>query len=368
MQLHGDFDFAAASEVAGYLKALGISHVYTSPLLQASPGSTHGYDIVDHSRAGDELGGEAGRRAFAARLRELGLGCVVDMVPNHMSVAVPALNKWWWDVLEHGPAAEHAAYFDIDWSIGRLLLPVLSDEPDALGKLRLIDRQLDYDGLRFPLAPGTESGSPIEVHDRQHYELASWRRSGELNYRRFFDVTELAAIRVEDQRVFDDAHGELLRWVAASDVDGLRIDHPDGLADPGGYLDRLAEAAPDAWVVVEKILAADEDLPPTWRCAGTTGYDALRVINGVLRRPSWRRAADSALRRAHRINHRLREADIQVQAQRGRSDTARRDNAAGSTAPPHTARVRRVVRGDGPPPRLPHLSARLRSGPIWHPR
>jgi len=281
LQLHADFGFAAAAGVAGYLAELGVSHVYTSPLLQAAPGSTHGYDIVDHGRAADALGGEAGRRAFAERLRALGLGCVLDVVPNHMSVAVPALNRWWWEVLEQGPDARHAAYFDIDWSAGRLLLPVLGDSPDELDRLRFADGQLGYDDLRFPIAPGTGSGSPIEVHDRQHYELVPWRRSDRLSYRRFFNITELAGIRIEDERVFDDTHRELLRWVSAGDADGLRIDHPDGLADPERYLARLAETAPEAWVIVEKILAAEEELPAAWRCAGSTGYDALRVVDGV---------------------------------------------------------------------------------------
>jgi len=281
--LHAGFGFAAAGDVADYLADLGVSHVYTSPLLQAGAGSTHGYDVVDHGRASNELGGEPGRVRFAARLRELELGCVIDLVPNHMSVAVPAENRWWWDVLQHGPAAEHAGYFDIDWSRGRILLPALGDTPDQLDRLVVVDGQLDYAGQRFPIAPGTGTGTPAQVHARQHYELVSWRRAAaELNYRRFFDVTELAGVRVEDPAVFADSHREVLRWIAGGDVDGLRIDHPDGLADPGGYLDRLAREAPGTWVVVEKILQAGEDLPATWPCAGTTGYDALREVTGVL--------------------------------------------------------------------------------------
>ncbi|MGB9377755.1 MAG: malto-oligosyltrehalose synthase, partial [Mycobacteriales bacterium] len=215
-----------------------------------------------------------------------GLGCVVDLVPNHMSVAVPALNRWWWEVLEQGPAAAHAGYFDIDWTAGRLLLPVLGDGPEELDRLELVGSELAYHEQRFPIAPGTAGGSARDVHDRQHYELVSWRRSDALAYRRFFDITELAGIRVEDPRVFDDTHREVLRWVRAGDVAGLRIDHPDGLADPGGYLSRLAAAAPGTWVVVEKILAAGEELPATWAAAGTTGYDALRIIDGVLVDPA----------------------------------------------------------------------------------
>ncbi len=287
LQLHAGFDFAAAAEAAEHLASLGVTHVYTSPLLQAGPGSTHGYDVVDPSQASDDLGGEAGRRRFADRLRALGLGCVVDIVPNHMSVAGPALNSWWWDVLASGPAADHASYFDVDWSRGRLLLPVLGDDPEALDQLRLVEGQLAYYDKRFPLADGTGDGSPRAVHARQHYELVSWRRANdELNYRRFFDVTELAGIRVELQEVFADSHREVLRWVAAGDVDGLRIDHPDGLADPGGYLARLARSTPGCWVVVEKILEPGESLRPTWPCAGTTGYDAMREVGGVFVDPA----------------------------------------------------------------------------------
>ncbi|MDT7645343.1 MAG: (1-_4)-alpha-D-glucan 1-alpha-D-glucosylmutase, partial [Pseudonocardiales bacterium] len=184
LQLHHGFDFTAAAGVADYLAALGVTHAYTSPLLQAAPGSTHGYDVVDHSHANDELGGEPGRQALAAGLRELGLGLVVDVVPNHMSVAVPRLNRWWWDVLTFGREAAHAEHFDIDWSRGRLLLPVLGDAPDELDRLRVADDELRYHDHAFPIRPGTAGGSAREVHDRQVYELESWRRGrAELNYR-----------------------------------------------------------------------------------------------------------------------------------------------------------------------------------------
>ncbi len=287
LQLDAGFDFAAAAEVADYLARLGVSHVYTSPLLQAAPGSSHGYDVVDHSRVSDELGGEAGRRMLAGRLAASGLGWVVDIVPNHMSVAEPRLNRWWWDVLTYGPDARHAGYFDIDWSPGRLLLPVLDDTPDELDRVSVVAGQLAYHDHRFPIAPGTAGGSAREVHARQRYELASWRRaSTELNYRRFFDITSLAGVRVESAAVFDETHSEVLRWVDAGDVDGLRIDHPDGLADPGAYLAALAARAPDAWIVVEKILEPGEALPASWECAGTTGYDALRELTELFVDPA----------------------------------------------------------------------------------
>jgi (1->4)-alpha-D-glucan 1-alpha-D-glucosylmutase len=261
LQINPAFDLDAAAGLVDYLGRLGVGAVYTSPLLAAAPGSTHGYDVVDPTRANPELGGEEARQRLVAAVRRAGLGLVVDIVPNHMSVAVPAANPWWWDVLEHGRESRYAKYFDIDWSREPLLLPFLGDEPDA------------KPDQEYPPNNG-------------HYRLVSWRRgNAELNYRRFFDVTTLAAVRVEDPEVFADTHGEVLRWVAAGEVDGLRIDHPDGLADPGGYLRRLRERVA-CWLVVEKILAPGESLPASWPVHGTTGYDALRQICGVFVDPA----------------------------------------------------------------------------------
>jgi (1->4)-alpha-D-glucan 1-alpha-D-glucosylmutase len=288
VQLTPDFDLHAAAGLADYLAALGVSHLYTAPLLTAAPGSTHGYDVVDHRQADPRRGGEEGRRALAAALAGHGLGLVVDVVPNHAGVAVPAENPAWWDVLKLGLQSVYASWFDIDWSPGRrLLLPVLADSPDALDDLRLVGDELHYFDKRFPLAAGTESlRDPKAVHDHQHYELVSWRRaSTELNYRRFFSISDLAALRVEDEAVFDATHAEILRWVAAGEVHGLRIDHPDGLTDPAGYLQRLAARAPASWIVVEKILEPGEELPD-WPVAGTTGYDALAEVDGVLVDPA----------------------------------------------------------------------------------
>jgi (1->4)-alpha-D-glucan 1-alpha-D-glucosylmutase len=281
VQLRPGFTFADTTAVVDYLARLGVGALYTSPILDAAPGSTHGYDVVDPTRARPELGGEAGRVDLVHAVRAAGLGMVVDIVPNHMSVAVPKANAWWWDVLRHGRDSRYARFFDIDWSRGRLLLPVLGDDADV-AELRVVGDELAYYDHRFPIAPGTDGGTPTEVHDRQHYELVGWRRgNAELNYRRFFDITTLAAVRVEDPDVFAATHGEVLRWVADGDVTGLRIDHPDGLADPGGYLRRLRSAAPDVWLVVEKILHPGEELPVSWPADGTVGYDALREICGV---------------------------------------------------------------------------------------
>jgi (1->4)-alpha-D-glucan 1-alpha-D-glucosylmutase len=272
--------------VAGYLAALGVGAMYTSPILAAAPGSTHGYDVVDPSRANPELGGEEGRLALVSRLRAAGLDLVVDIVPNHMSVEVPAANPWWWDVLTHGPSSAYAGHFDIESF--PVLIPVLGSADDELS---IEDGRLRYHEHAFPIAPGTEGGDAAAVHERQHYRLVDWRRaSAELNYRRFFDITTLAGVRVEDPTVFEDTHAEVLRWVAAGEVVGLRVDHPDGLADPAGYAARLAEWA-GCWIVLEKILEADEALP-AWPVAGTTGYDALREVCGVFVDPAGEAAID----------------------------------------------------------------------------
>jgi (1->4)-alpha-D-glucan 1-alpha-D-glucosylmutase len=276
--------FADAAELADYLADLGVGALYASPMMVAAPGSTHGYDIVDLTRASEVLGGEDGRVAMVTRLRELGMGLVVDLVPNHMGVQVPRANPWWWDVLQHGRSSTYARYFDIDWELGPILLPVLADGPISLEQDGEV---LRYGELEFPIAPGTGGGSPEEIHERQHYRLVHWRRGpAELTYRRFFDVNGLAAVRVEDPEVFDATHGELLRWVKAGEVTGLRVDHPDGLSRPGEYLHRLREAAPHPWIIVEKILGVGESLPASWPVDGATGYEALRELCGVFVDPA----------------------------------------------------------------------------------
>ncbi|MFD6696389.1 malto-oligosyltrehalose synthase [Micromonospora aurantiaca (nom. illeg.)] len=281
VQVRPGFDLDATAELAGYLAALGVTHLYTAPLLTATPGSTHGYDVVDHRAVNPQLGGEAARARLVRALRAAGLGLVVDIVPNHAGVARPEANPAWWDVLRRGRESAYARWFDIDWDRGRLLLPVLADTADALDDLKLVDGELRYHEHRFPVADGTGDGTPRQVHDRQHYELVNWRRGdAELTYRRFFAVSDLAGLRVEDPEVFDATHAEILRWVAAGEVDGIRVDHPDGLRDPAGYLARLRAAAPASWLVVEKILEYGEDLPD-WPVDGTTGYDALAAVSGL---------------------------------------------------------------------------------------
>lgn len=285
LQINPTFDLRAATSVVDYLNRLGVGAVYTSPLLAAAPGSTHGYDVVDPTRVNPELGGEEGRRALMSAARAAGLGVVVDIVPNHMSVAVPKANPWWWDVLKNGRSSPYATHFDIDWSRGPILLPILAS--DSLADVKLAEDRLVYFEHELPLAPGTSHGTVDEVHDRQHYRLVSWRRgNAELTYRRFFDIITLAGVRVEDPAVFEATHREVLRWVREGDVTGLRIDHPDGLSDPGGYVRMLRAGAPNVWLVTEKILAPGESQPASWPSEGTTGYDALREVCGLFIDPT----------------------------------------------------------------------------------
>ena len=389
LQLHQGFDFAAATAVLPYLATLGVSHVYCSPIWRARPGSTHGYDVVEHSRISDELGGEAGFRAFAAAAKARGMGLLLDIVPNHMGV-FGRDNPWWLDVLENGQASEFADYFDIDWHPpnknldAKLLVPVLGDHygnvlesngltvafDAARGRL-----SLEYAEHSCPIDPGTysavlgragealqrlcadfdalparddldadsrrerrqrqrdlqaelaraaaapEVSAAIEraaaelgeaesrdalsdLHDRQAYRLAFWRvASSDINYRRFFDVNSLAALRIEDEHVFEATHGLALTLVAEGVVDGLRVDHSDGLHDPAAYFERLqagyvrrlaasrpAEPAAPAgtlasarplYVLAEKIVGDGETVPLDWALSGTTGYDFAVLVNGV---------------------------------------------------------------------------------------
>ena len=292
LQVHAGFRLQDAAEVAGYLADLGVSHAYSSPLLRSAEGSNHGYDTVDHAHIDEARGGRDGFDRFVAALHEHGLGLVLDLVPNHMGVDDPASAPWWWDVLKHGQDSAHAGAFDIDWEFGggKVRIPVLGSSDD-LTKLEVVTGddgpELRYYDNRFPIAPGTDQGRPQEVHARQNYELVDWRRAdSDLNYRRFFAINTLAGLRVEDPAIFDATHELVLELVRDGAVDGLRIDHPDGLADPKGYLDRLAEASGNRWTVVEKILEPGEDLPDSWATAGTTGYDALSEVDDVLVDPA----------------------------------------------------------------------------------
>ena len=296
LQVRPGFGYDDAAAQAEYLSELGVSHAYVSPILQPTPGSAHGYDVVDHEVVNEEVGGRVEFRRFAKTLALYGLGIIVDVVPNHMATPTPSwLARPWWSLLRDGREAEFAHWFDVDWDAedGHVLVPVLgSSVEDALaaGELRVArdggwrsdEWVLRYHEHAWPVRPGTEQLPLPELVSAQVYRLCDWREgAARLNYRRFFDVSTLAAIRVEDPRVFDATHHTLFELLEEGLLDGFRIDHPDGLADPTGYLDRLGERSGDAWVVAEKILEGHEQLPGYWRCAGTTGYDALQRIGGL---------------------------------------------------------------------------------------
>jgi len=370
LQLRPGFGFDEAAAIVDYLAALGVSHAYTSPYLQAASGSTHGYDVVDHTHVNRELGGPAAHERFCETLATHDLGQVLDIVPNHM--AVTPENAWWTDVLENGPSSRYASYFDVDWDPperklrNTVLLPVLGDHYGRVleaGELVLertggsfvvryfehefpvaprtydavLDRVRACDDVAFlsraaaalPPAWATDRASVDARHrdkevlkrqlarlcverldiaeavdaavgavnadvdaldgllERQNYRLAYWRTAGEeLDYRRFFDITGLAGLRMEDEHVFADTHALVLGWLRSGLLDGVRVDHPDGLSDPEGYVERLRSNAPDAWIVLEKILEPGEALPPAWPVDGTTGYDALARIGGLFLDPA----------------------------------------------------------------------------------
>ncbi len=422
LQLNRDFGFACAAEIAEYLSELGISHAYASPYLKARPGSEHGYDIIDHNAFNPEIGGSHDFERFVGRLRDAGMGHILDLVPNHMGVGSD--NAWWMDVLEHGEASPYAEYFDIDWRPeeeglrGKVLLPVLSDHYGTSlesGTITLAfdarsgELRVHVDGQCFPVDPGSygsvlahrlealeqdlgrdapdllelqdliasvrnlptrsvadperrvqriregaaskrrlaelcaasasvrhfvggsvadcngEQGDPAsfdrlhELLEQQAYRLAHWRvAADEVNYRRFFDINDLAGLRMELPAVFDATHALVLRLVAEGRLDGLRIDHPDGLFDPGAYYARLrdrlwsgvcgerSDAKPPCYVVVEKILASHETLREGWPVHGTTGYDFANELNGLFVYPG---SAKSMDRLYTRFTGRVRDFD-----------------------------------------------------------
>lgn len=374
VQLQPGFGFDEAAGIVDYLARLGVSHLYCSPLLQAVPGSTHGYDVVDPTRVSADLGGEAGFARLCEALRRSEMGIVLDIVPNHMAITGRE-NAWWWDVLENGPSGLYASHFDVDWdppeakfrnlilvpilgdrygrvlnsreirlvrdggtfsfryhdhlfpvaprslesllaaaneklacdelsflagAFGRLPLPTATDQPSMLRRHR--DKAVLHDMLGHLLTQKPEAAVAVDTVLRnwndspqamsaflnlQNYRLAYWRNAErELGYRRFFDINSLVGLRVEDERVFADVHRVVLQWVGDGAVDGLRVDHVDGLRDPSAYLNRLRRAAPRAWIVVEKILQPHEKLPNSWPVDGTTGYDFLNLVGGLFVHPS----------------------------------------------------------------------------------
>ncbi|MEY2420472.1 MAG: (1-_4)-alpha-D-glucan 1-alpha-D-glucosylmutase [Acidimicrobiaceae bacterium] len=319
LQLRPGFGFRDAAAIVPYLRDLGVSHLYLSPSFEATNGSTHGYDIVDPNRLREELGGADAFNHLVDVAHGDGLGIVLDIVPHHMAAAPE--NAWWWSVLELGRDSPYAFHFDIDWDPperrlrGTILLPVLGDHYGRVleaGELQLardaqgalIARYFDHVA---PLSPDTADelwaqagrlGCEVEVVldevnkdvdrldailERQHHRFARWQAAAhELDYRRFFDVDSLVALRAERPAVFDDTHRLIGALVSDGRIDGLRVDHVDGLRDPEGYLARLRAIAPEAWITVEKILRPAETTPDNWAVDGTTGYDFLATVAGVL--------------------------------------------------------------------------------------
>lgn len=339
LQLNAGFTLAHARAQVDYFDQLGVSHLYLSPVLAARVGSAHGYDVVDPSRINPELGTEAELRGLASELHARGMGLIVDIVPNHM--ATGAGNRYWDDVLMHGARSRYAQWFDVDWGVAhnKVVLPVLGDELERaleLGQFGVTLREgetprVTYFSDSFPLDPASlppdlqlaqadpEAAADIAVlysgsagrHRLrallgvQHYTLAFWRRRGEINYRRFFDVDGLVALRIDEPDVFREMHALPLRLVSEGVIDGLRVDHVDGLLDPAAYLERLRGAVkPGTPIFVEKILAPSERLPASWPVEGTTGYDFLRDVENVFLDPAgtsrierfyrrWRRLGDT---------------------------------------------------------------------------
>jgi len=372
VQLHHGFTFDNAAGIADYLQELGISHIYSSPYLQAMPGSTHGYDVVDHRRVNEELGGVEAHRRFCARLAEVGLGQVLDIVPNHMSLGRE--NHYWWDVLENGTSSRYASFFDIDWQPqeerlrDKVLVPVLADQYGRVlqaGDIKVARKDNRFvvgaASQEFPVSPLSlpailvraaeyaksdtlnflaasygrlpvpeywdrrlilarhrdklvldgllqrvcfEEANVCEAINRsvnelnanldglddflnqQNYRLSYWKTADQqLGYRRFFDVNTLIGLRIEREHVFEETHALVLEWLRLGVLDGVRVDHPDGLRDPLEYFRRLRQEAPDAWIVGEKILEPGEFLPESWPIEGTSGYDFLNAALGVLVQP-----------------------------------------------------------------------------------
>ncbi len=294
--------FDRAVDLVPYLKQLGISHLYASPIFSATASSTHGYDITDANAIDPSIGGRKGFDRLAKALKEAELGLVLDIVPNHMAASLE--NPWWRDVVENGERSRYARHFDIDWS-QKLTLPILGDTfANALeageisvkadpvtGKPALTYYETfyplvatSYEGREAETLQMTDKADIARLHDQQPYRLMHWQDAHRaLSYRRFFEITGLVGVRVEEPVVFEETHRLILELVRAGVVDGLRVDHVDGLADPKAYLERLREATgPDCYILVEKIVGRGEQIPADWPIAGTTGYEFIAALSNSL--------------------------------------------------------------------------------------
>jgi (1->4)-alpha-D-glucan 1-alpha-D-glucosylmutase len=283
LQFNRNFRFADAIRLVDYLHDLGITDLYASPIFKARPGSTHGYDVTDPAQINPEIGTPEEFDQLVEALRAKGMGLLLDIVPNHMAASVE--NPWWFDVLEKGQDSPYAGFFDVNWESKKVMLPILGrpygevlENDELVVKIENGRPFLQYYEQRLPIAAGAENLNVDQVLSRQHYRLAFWRKAADgINYRRFFDISDLVGLRTERDEVFEATHKYVLRLVDEGKVTGLRIDHIDGLLDPKGYLDRL----PDVYVVTEKILAGNEQLPCDWQTHGTTGYDFTNFMNGA---------------------------------------------------------------------------------------
>ena len=310
IQLRDNVDFAEIERHLPYLSGLGVSHLYLSPIFAASTGSTHGYDITDPTRVDPALGGREGFERLARAAIGRGLGIILDIVPNHTAFTLE--NPWLLDVLRHGPDSRYARHFDIDWQAGPLVLPFLPEPFEKMladGAFSLRDGFWCFGDVQVPLADDNAPQDNLRtLHDRQHWRLVqSDMERDSITHRRFFNVTSLIGMRVEDPAVFDDTHALILDLVRAGLVHGLRVDHVDGLADPAAYLDRLHKAVPDTPIWVEKILVGDEAMPPGWPVLGSTGYEAARLIARLLTDPQGIERLDALWREATGIQTGFRE-------------------------------------------------------------
>ncbi len=293
LQLNRNFNFQNVIEILDYLKELGITHLYLSPILQARKGSMHGYDVFDFNKINEELGGEEKFIELSKKAKEKGLGIILDIVPNHMALE----NPYMLDVLKNGKNSPYSRFFDIDWSLNKILLPILG-EPEDIKKLEIIrDKDnfyIQYYDLNLPIKDETISQMKKkyscidekclnehinEILEDQNYELIFWKESSnKVSYRRFFDVNGLIGLREEDENVFNAVHKKIFQLIKEGYIDGLRIDHIDGLYDPKQYIERLRKNVGNIYIIVEKILAKNERLRD-WKVEGTTGYDFLRDLN-----------------------------------------------------------------------------------------
>lgn len=320
LQINDGFTLHDARAVVPYLARLGISDLYLSPIFEARSGSTHGYDVTDPTRIRESIGGIEALRELAREAHQHHLGIILDIVPNHMAATVE--NPWWRDVLQNGRASRFAHFFDIDWGTDdeprRLALPILGDRLDVVidrGDIRVDARAgvVMYHETELPLAAGTGAGEITDVLRDQHYELVAWWTAAEeMRYRRFFDITDLAGVRVEDDDVFRTTHSLIRDLAAEGAITGLRIDHIDGLVDPAGYLQALREFArgPDGeplYTLVEKILESSESLPADWLCEGTTGYEFLSLATALLIEPAGHARIDTFYRRITGDTRQFRE-------------------------------------------------------------